>query len=311
MRKHIFFIFIFSIFLQFTLSAADTGKTRLAILPFSSNGNIDKDIADVMFENFTIAMVDAGIYSIVERRQLDKVLNELKFQRGDVFDNSSAIQLGKMAGAQMVIFGSINYAANVYYFNIKGIDVTTGVVSFGKREETRNINELVNMADKLAEAISGSGSKKESKLSSKGELTIGDIEFIEKYYKNKWKIATYDRDENKRKFNQFIGGGIGLSVGGSTLFLGGIIFEVVMGVIQEGSYMVVATPFMSIGAIMTSLCSIFFYFADRVKKIYRRTTGEKLVFWDRANFGIGFTMKENGFTKEQESRLNLSMSISL
>ncbi len=111
-----------------------------------------------MSENFTIAMVDAETYSIVERGQLDRALDELKFQKGDIFDDSTAAALGKMAGAQVVIIASVSYVNNIYFINVRGIDVTTGIVVFGKRAETWNKNELIKITDMLAKVISNGDS---------------------------------------------------------------------------------------------------------------------------------------------------------
>jgi TolB-like protein len=352
MNKWIFFIIILSTLSSSIISANDTDKKRLAVLPFSSSGNIDKATLDVMFENFTIVMVNAGIYSIIERAQLDKALNELKFQRGDIFDDSSAAELGKMAGAQIVIFGSVNYAGDTYYVNVRGVDVATGVVSFGRREETKNKNDLVKMVDKLAVAISFGDTEstaalqaKSSKLgSTSGNFSIKDQIFVEKYYEGKWNISTDDYAGSRLKFRIFNGVGIGLVVGGSTLFLVGLIPILVTAYYREHTHIVVYEPdpdkrddsyrekaevakiadisfwfvglpvgisLMAIGALIISLCSIPFLFANRVRTIYRKAAGEKLSFLERAKFDIRIVETKESLTDELNRKVSFGLTISL
>jgi len=321
MRKSIFFAIILAIFLQLTLSAADMGRTILAILPFSSKG-IDRTTVEVMLEKFTIAMVDAGVYSIVEKKQLDKALSDLKFQSGDVFDDSSAVELGKTVGAQIVIFGSVNYAAGTYYINVKGVDVTTGVASFWKREETSNKNYLVKMADKLAEEVIsfGSGSKSargKKSDSSRYKFTREDQDFIEEYYEIKWDISTNDRYENRRKFNQFIAAGSALASVGGIFSLSGIIIMSSMAVMgaNSGIFMMMGLPaglpILFGGFTMLPLCAIPFWFANRVQTIYRKATGERLSFWDKTNFDLRIVTTKESLTNELNRKISFDLTVSL
>jgi len=321
-KRNVFiFITILSIFYPLLLSASDTskgGKIRLAILPFSSKGGVDNAAIEVMFENFTIAMVGAGVYSIVERGQLDKALSELKFQRGDVFDDSSAAQLGKMAGAQVVILGSVNYALDTYYLSVRGIDVTTGVIVLGKQEQTKNKNELVWIAEKLAKFISFNYDNKPNSSDIKknfisyedGNYTRKDLIFIKKCYENKWLISPSDYEANRSKFRIFIGTGIGLSISGGVGLVSGIIMLGTALGLRAGWWIFFYLPMGFVGSLLP-LSAIPFYFADRVKSIYRKATGEKLSFWDRTNFDLRIVTTKESLTNEYNRKISFDLSISL
>ena len=158
----LFYLFI----LQFILLASDTTKIRIAILPFSARGNVEKSLVELASENFAIKIIEIGKYSVVERSQLDKALSELKFQYGDAFDDSSAVEIGKLAGAQIVIIGNITALGTLgsdFYVSARGIDVKTGVAMFAKREEAKSRRGLVIAIDKLAISISNENNNKTSK----------------------------------------------------------------------------------------------------------------------------------------------------
>jgi len=337
MKKHVYFFLIFSIFSHLFLSAADMGKTRLAILPFSSMGGIEKATLEIMSENFTIAMVDAGVYNIVERGQLDQALKELKFQRGDIFDDSSAAKLGKMVGAEIVIFGTVSYAEDNYFINARGIDVTTGVVVFGKREQTRNKNELFTMTDKLANSISfgnnekaGNKKRRDASSSVTGKYSEADQRFMEK-----WSVFPDNYEDTLSKYKISTGIGIGLAAGGGTILLTGLIvwfgtlgyFSTTWGRHTYGSsemtryniayttYWEVALPigvvFTILGITALSLCSIPFWFANKVASLYKKATGEKLSFLERTKFDLRIVTKKESLTNEYNRKISFDLSISL
>jgi len=316
MKKHVYFFLIFSIFSHIFLSAADTGKTRLAILPFSSMGSIDKATVEVISENFTVAMVDAGVYSIVERGQLNKALNELKFQRGDVFDDSSAAELGKMAGAQIVIFGSVSYASDTYFINARGIDVTTGVVAFGKREQTKNKNELFAMVDKLAISISFgtdiklTNTKKNSSDSTTGNFNSNEQAFIKKYY-DRWGISTDNYEDSRYKFKFFIGVGIGVLALGGTLILAGIIAIPVLWNQPYKISLPVDIGFLVAGFVTMPFSIIPFWYSSKVATIYRKSTGERLSFWNRTKFDLRIVTTKESLTNEYNRKISFDLSMGL
>jgi uncharacterized membrane protein len=162
MKKSILFIVVLSIFCSFVLSANDGDKkTRLAILPFSTNGGVDKVTMDVMFGNFAISMVNSGIYDVIDGSQLDNAITKLKLNKKKVLDDSSAVEIGKMAGAKIVILINFNFVNKIYYVNLRGIDVTTGIVIFGKSEEAIQKKDLINLVNKLASSITGSIAEEE------------------------------------------------------------------------------------------------------------------------------------------------------
>jgi curli biogenesis system outer membrane secretion channel CsgG len=70
---------------------------------FGSNQDIGMGIADLMVDK----LVQDGTYSVIERKQLDKILAEQNFSNSDRADANSAAKIGKVLGVNAIIVGSI------------------------------------------------------------------------------------------------------------------------------------------------------------------------------------------------------------
>jgi curli biogenesis system outer membrane secretion channel CsgG len=70
---------------------------------FGSNQDVGKGIADLLVDK----LVGDGVYSVIERKALDKILAEQNFSNSDRADPSSAAKIGKVLGVDAIIIGSI------------------------------------------------------------------------------------------------------------------------------------------------------------------------------------------------------------
>jgi curli biogenesis system outer membrane secretion channel CsgG len=75
---------------------------------FGSNQDVGKGVADILVDK----LVSAGVYMVVERKQLDKVLAEQHFSNSDRADASSAAKIGRVLGIDYMIVGSITKFGN-------------------------------------------------------------------------------------------------------------------------------------------------------------------------------------------------------
>jgi hypothetical protein len=86
---------------------------RVAVLPFG-NG----ELTDRMIE----AIVHHSRWTVVDRADLKKIIDEQDLQTTSLFDQKTAVKLGKLVGANMVIFGE-SYENRIV---VKAVDVETG-----------------------------------------------------------------------------------------------------------------------------------------------------------------------------------------
>ena len=87
---------------------------------FGTNQDIGKGIADILVTR----LVNSGVYSVIERKALDKVLAEQNFSNSDRVDPSSAAKIGKILGVDGIIIGSITQFGR----DDKNVGVTGGAI---------------------------------------------------------------------------------------------------------------------------------------------------------------------------------------
>jgi TolB-like protein len=152
--KKIILIYIL-IVASFFVSQAQTQpvKEKIVVLNFKAI-KVDKDIAEVLTENFITSIVDLNVFEVIERTQLNKIFEELKLTSTDEFSESTAIQIGKLAKSKIVIIGSIGKVGDQFSINARGIEVETGKITFAKNVIASSEKTLFDEIKILASLIS-------------------------------------------------------------------------------------------------------------------------------------------------------------
>jgi hypothetical protein len=86
---------------------------RVAVLPFA-----DHDFTDLVIG----ALVNASKWDVYDRRDLSKVMQEQNLQQTPHIDKGSAVQIGRLAGVHVVIFGNYDYPQ----IRLEAVSVETG-----------------------------------------------------------------------------------------------------------------------------------------------------------------------------------------
>src|SRR3974377_582822 len=92
----------FVLSLTLVAGASAQQKKRVAVI-FGTNQDIGKGIADILVDK----LVQDGAFSVIERKQLDKILAEQNFSNSDRADANTAAKIGKVLGVSAIIVGSI------------------------------------------------------------------------------------------------------------------------------------------------------------------------------------------------------------
>jgi curli biogenesis system outer membrane secretion channel CsgG len=123
------FIAALALCLIFEGSAAAADKIRLGVLKFNSKaeGVSDKQ-AEIITDIFTGTLSGSKTISVHERVELDKIGEELRLGQSGLIDPSTAAEIGKLAGLQYILLGSVtNLSQKEEVFNlpIKGFNFTS------------------------------------------------------------------------------------------------------------------------------------------------------------------------------------------
>jgi len=104
--------------------------TTIAVLSISA----DKSISEYVIGELEFNLVNTGRFKIVDRRGLEQIRTEQNFQiSGDVSDDS-AVSIGNMLGANIVLTGEITTAGSNHRLLVKALDVQTTQIIAMERE---------------------------------------------------------------------------------------------------------------------------------------------------------------------------------
>ena len=112
MRK---FLNIFSllaiIIMTLGTMSVEAAKKTVAVMPLENvSGYTKQRVAEIMTEELTTVLYQSGRCTVIERNQLAAALREIGFQMTGAVDPNTAVQAGKMLGAQYVVIGKVTMA---------------------------------------------------------------------------------------------------------------------------------------------------------------------------------------------------------
>ena len=288
---------------------------KVAVLPFAVKGNLDALYAETAQDMFMTELAKSKMYQIVVRSQVDKAMKDLKIQSGSDIDESSAMEIGKIAGTEIVVIGEIIALNNQSVVNVRGINVNSGVTEFTEKEIVNSQGELFAI-DKIAKKLSGSNDyaaqnynantwnnqnyatntwnnqnnpNQAPAITFSSTLTQANQLFVEDYFLGKWGIDPRDTPRVYKKYKKYLGGGVAMVVVGSILGVGGIAmmgagfgnaynaaFKFEYGVVAGG---LIAGSFGSIfliaGLVLAPLAAKPLGLASKIKTIHRIVTGQR------------------------------------
>lgn len=93
-------------------------------------------LSDYLINGLTTSIANAVNYedikvSIVSRKNLDRIIEELAFQNSDLADQDTQLTIGKQLGAGLILTGTVTRAEEIQKLNIQLIEVETARVLGG------------------------------------------------------------------------------------------------------------------------------------------------------------------------------------
>ena len=133
----------------------------------NNSSNINKTIAILDFENNTGLMSQEGLkkglsdsltnnlsryvkLNILERSRLKDALTEISLNQSGFVSTDSAAKIGKIAGSQYVILGSVSKLGDIFEVSVRIVDVQSSKVNFGRSVRCLNEEAIFKGLDYLA-----------------------------------------------------------------------------------------------------------------------------------------------------------------
>lgn len=156
-QKIMFPLFLF-IFLFFAVADLLAGaKKTIAVLYFENNSlakreemePLRKGLADMFITEFS--KIDQ--FQVVERSRLEQLIQEMQLGQSGMLDSKTAQQVGKLLGAQNLVFGSyMNMYDGKMRIDVRIVEVETGL-TIKAEEATGKAKDLYKLVSKLVVKI--------------------------------------------------------------------------------------------------------------------------------------------------------------
>ena len=121
------------IFVLLLSTAAVFAAPAIAIIDFDGGSYQTAQKAAVMTGLFRNELVRSGRASIVDRRNMDRIIAEMQFQMSDWADPSKIKQIGRMIGADFLIVGNFDMLGDKMYLIAQMLDIETARVVHSSR----------------------------------------------------------------------------------------------------------------------------------------------------------------------------------
>lgn len=158
--------------MNFDYATVQTGVQAL----FGSNQDIGKGIADLLVDK----LVEDGVYSVIERKELDRIIKEQNFSNSDRADPASAAKIARVLGVDAIVIGSITQFGNddkktdLGGGALGGVTGRFGVAGVRKSKATAVVQITGRMIDtSTAEILASTTAKGDSSRSGTGLLGSG------------------------------------------------------------------------------------------------------------------------------------------
>lgn len=130
-------------------------KVNIAVLDMEGRGISDLEAA-TLTDRLRSEMVDLGVFSLVERGQMEMILEEQGFQQTGCTSAECAVEVGKLLGVQKMVAGSIGKIGALYTVDVRMFDVTTGKIErVSKREHRGDIEGLIDLLVVVSRDLAG------------------------------------------------------------------------------------------------------------------------------------------------------------
>lgn len=161
-------------------------KPSCAFMPLTTdykNSQVDNYITDALTE----AMFNAGKIKIIERSNLESILEEQKFQSSGLVNEVTAKSIGMIAGVDFVCYGTLKDTGNSFMVNARIVDVETGELCAISRT---TVSKDEYLSQQPQSAVASAKASVSSSPASKNTSTVSSAKTTGSNNSSAWKVVT-------------------------------------------------------------------------------------------------------------------------
>lgn len=106
-------------------------------------------VSDIVRSEF----VNIANFRVVERAQMDKILEEQKLQLSGLTEETSAVRIGEVLSAQKVVIGEINVIEDAFVITLRIVDVETAESEFSARTRAESMAQIEKRAVEISREL--------------------------------------------------------------------------------------------------------------------------------------------------------------
>ncbi|MBI4972911.1 MAG: P13 family porin [Candidatus Omnitrophica bacterium] len=151
MKYH--FIILLLLALPFALEAQTpvVKSANIGIIDFQAGAGIALADVKTVTEIFRNELVNANVYTVLERGKMDDILKEQSFQQSGYTSAECAVHIGKMLNMQKMMYGTMSKLGIKYYLIITVIDIETSKVEKSVSDSTEGFDDLAKAIKRIVQ----------------------------------------------------------------------------------------------------------------------------------------------------------------
>ncbi len=139
--------------------AAQGAKPRIAVIGFTNNSTFTywgDNLGGAAADELTTQLVKSGAFTVVERTQVNAILQEQHFGLSGAVDASTAAEIGKILGVQAVLMGSITQ----FSVDRKSAGLGSVRVTYSEAESRMDVRLVSTTTAEILAVAEGNGKKR-------------------------------------------------------------------------------------------------------------------------------------------------------
>ena len=164
--KRILILSILIFTVVFNISAED--KPNIAIMDVAAT-NTSEVKSQVIYEYIVDVINRANRYTIVERSALQAALKEMEISSSGMVDDSTAAEIGKLAGAKLILISNLIVDDGITYLSARIVSVETGQVSDTAMLQKEEDEYIASLANRTISQLLGESEEKPEVANEKAE----------------------------------------------------------------------------------------------------------------------------------------------
>lgn len=155
MKFHFIIPLLLVLSLALGAQATVAKSVNIGIIDFQGGAGIAPADVKTVTEIFRNELVNANVYTVLERGKMDDILKEQSFQQSGCTSAECAVQIGKMLNMQKMMYGTMSKLGTKYYLIITVVDIETSKVEKSVSDSTDGLDDLAKAIRRVVDQLVG------------------------------------------------------------------------------------------------------------------------------------------------------------